>query len=140
MWSPQELIGQKVWLALEPEQTYGELQLLSEDTPRVQAELLQPTSPPWFYARYLNPPITVKAPGQWLSLHQAQQAVLLNPVIEPYEDDDLDFLPQDYSDEEYDSALDLPVSDEYEPFSDDWSERAWQDRLQKSRRGRPSNN
>jgi hypothetical protein len=110
MWSPQELIGQKVWLILEPEQSYGERELLppGAEAPRIQAELLQPTSPPWFFARYLNPPITIKGQGQWLSLHEAQQAVLLNPVLDDYEEDDLDFLPDDFSNEEYDSALDIP--------------------------------
>jgi hypothetical protein len=134
MWSPQELIGQKVWLELEPaqfygEQRYGEQQLRPDETLRVQAELLQPTSPPWFYARYLNPPVTVKTPGQWLSLHDAQQAALLNPVIEEFEDDELSYLPEDYSNEEYDSALDLPTGDEPELIPEEQPSFRLQDSL-----------
>jgi hypothetical protein len=126
MWSPQELIGQKVWLSLEPaqfygEQRYGDQQLRPGETMQIQAELTQPTSPPWFYARYLNPPTTIKAQGQWLSLFEAQQAALLNPVIEELEEDELalSYLPEDYSNEEYDSSLDLPLGDELDPTPDE---------------------
>lgn len=81
MLSPQELIGQKVWLSLQ-----SDAPLSNEDLPRVKAEIVQPTSPPWFFARYIDPPRTVHASGQWLTLYEAQQAVLIDPVIE-YEDD-----------------------------------------------------
>ncbi len=84
MLSPQDLIGQKVWLSLQPDAenqlVYGEL-----ETQKLQAEITQPTSPPWFFARYLNPPTLVRSSGQWLSLYEAQQAVLHNPVVE-YDD------------------------------------------------------
>jgi hypothetical protein len=107
MLSPQELIGQKVWLSLEPENafSYGD-----PGGPQVKAEITQPTSPPWFYARYLNPPASVRETGQWLSFADAQQAVLLHPVIEPLPIDDE--LEMDFEDEEYDSSLDIPSSNE----------------------------
>jgi hypothetical protein len=95
MLSPQDLIGQKVWLSLQPDAenqlAYGEL-----DTQQLQAEITQPTSPPWFFARYLNPPTLVRSSGQWLSLYEAQQAVLNNPVID-YDDDENDL--DDFEDE-----------------------------------------
>jgi hypothetical protein len=95
MLSPQDLIGQKVWLSLQPDAenqlVHGEL-----DTQKLQAEITQPTSPPWFFARYLNPPTLVSSSGQWLSLYEAQQAVLHNPVID-YDDDEDDL--DDFEDE-----------------------------------------
>jgi hypothetical protein len=102
MLSPQDLIGQKVWLSLQPdaesELVYGEL-----ETNQVQAEITQPTSPPWFFARYLNPPTLVRTSGQWLSLYEAEQAVLLNPVIE-YDDDDYeDNLDDDFLEDDLES-------------------------------------
>lgn len=106
MMSPQELIGQKVWLSLESDgpNSYGD-----PDAPQVKAEITQPTSPPWFYARYLSPPAYVRGTGQWLTLADAQEAVLFHPVIDPLPEDELDL---DFEDEEYDSSLDLPPSDQ----------------------------
>ncbi|MGB8700633.1 MAG: hypothetical protein WCD18_14550, partial [Thermosynechococcaceae cyanobacterium] len=46
--------------------------------------LTQPTSPPWFYARYENPSPVLRTAGQWLTLKEAQDAVLLHAVIEDY--------------------------------------------------------
>ncbi len=80
MLSPDDIIGQKVWLEVpqDPDYPYVEPQ-------RVKAVLMQPTSPPWFYARYEDAPRSVREAGQWLSLNDAQQAVLLHPVIEDYD-------------------------------------------------------
>ena len=88
MLSPDELIGQKVWLKVERDIDYPDL-----DPYRVKAVLTQPTSPPWFFARYEEAPPRLREPGKWLSLFEAQQAVLTDPVIEY---DDLD---DDYDDE-----------------------------------------
>jgi hypothetical protein len=105
MLSPQELVGQKVWVRLESDfSAYGNLYIDSDDDgPRVQAEITQPTSPPWFYARYLNPPATVHASGQWLTYKDAEEAVLMHPVL----DYDI-YANEDFSHEEYDDELDLP--------------------------------
>lgn len=93
MLSPDELIGQKVWVKVERDPDYPDL-----DPYRVQAEITQPTSPPWFFARYQDPPRRIHAAGKWLTLYEAQQAVLTDPVIE-YEDweneDDLDEISPD---------------------------------------------
>ncbi|RMH68065.1 hypothetical protein [Thermosynechococcus sp. OHK43] len=80
MMLPQAIIGQKVWLEVEPEDAY----YLGEKI-RVQAEISQPTAPPWYYARYINPPRWFRTQGQWLTHHEAERAVLLNPVLEDLE-------------------------------------------------------
>jgi len=94
MLSPDELIGQKVWVKVERDPDYPQL-----DPYRIQAEITQPTAPPWFFARYQDPPHRVHAPGQWLTLYEAQQAVLMDPVIDDYDDwddeDDLDEMSKD---------------------------------------------
>lgn len=93
MLSPDELIGQKVWVKVERDSDYPDL-----DPYRVQAEITQPTTPPWFFARYQNPPRRIHEAGKWLTLYEVQQAVLTDPVIE-YDDwddeDDLDELSPD---------------------------------------------
>lgn len=86
MLSPQDLIGQKVWLSVPVDPEYGLREYGQDQQHQIQAEITQPTSPPWFFARYLNPP-SGQHSGQWLSLYEAQQAVLLNPVIEYDEDE-----------------------------------------------------
>lgn len=85
MLSPQEVIGQKVWLNVQSDPAY-----LEGETHRVKAEITQPTSPPWFFARYLEAPPRIATLGQWMSLHEAQQAVLIDPVLELEEDYDED--------------------------------------------------
>lgn len=81
MLSPQEVIGQKVWLDVQSDPAF-----LESKAHRVKAEITQPTSPPWFFARYLEAPPQVLTLGQWMSLHEAQQAVLIDPVLELDED------------------------------------------------------
>ncbi len=81
MLSPQEVIGQKVWLNVQNNSTLPE-----SETYRVKAEITQPTSPPWFFARYLEAPPYISASGQWMSLYEAQLAVLEDPVTELEED------------------------------------------------------
>lgn len=80
MLSPQEIIGQKIWISLPRDPDfldYGDV-----EAQRIKAEVTQPTSPPWFFARYIDPPRSVSATGQWMSLYEAQLAVLQDPVIE----------------------------------------------------------
>lgn len=89
MLSPQELLGQKVWLKVQPD--------FDGETYRVKAEITQPTSPPWFFGRYLDAPARIPTSGQWMSWFEAQEAVLSDPVIEEdcYEDlyeDELDLI------------------------------------------------
>ncbi len=91
MLSPEELIGQKVWLTVQPD-------LEDSQTHRIKAEITQPTSPPWFFARYLNPPTRIQVPGQWMSLYEAQQAALIDPVIE---------LEEEHYEDLYEDELDL---------------------------------
>jgi hypothetical protein len=86
MLSPDELIGQKVWLKVDRDPNYPHLEPC-----RVQAEITQPTSPPWFFARYQNPPQRLQSLGQWLTLYEAQYAVLTDPVIDYDFDDEEDF-------------------------------------------------
>jgi len=93
MLSPQELIGQRVWLKVQANVGYYDA-----ETHRVKAEITQPTAPPWFFARYLDPPFAIKTAGQWMSLYDAQLAVLQDPVIE--EDDN-------YHEDLYEDELDL---------------------------------
>jgi hypothetical protein len=95
MLSPDELIGQKVWLKVERDMDYPDL-----DPYRVKAILTQPTSPPWFFARYEEPPARLRESGKWLSLYEAQQAVLIDPVI------DYDDIDDDY-DDEFSNELEL---------------------------------
>lgn len=92
MMLPQEIIGQKVWLEVERDDPYGPTVPV-----KVQAEISQPTSPPWFYARFENAPRWLRQSGQWLTQYEAEMAVLLNPVLEDldYEEDDLDDLYED---------------------------------------------
>ncbi|ATS19070.1 hypothetical protein BRW62_10345 [Parathermosynechococcus lividus PCC 6715] len=89
MMLPQDIIGQKVWLDVDSEDAY-----YPGETVRVQAEITQPTAPPWYFARYLNAPRWLRTQGQWLTHHEAEMAVLLNPVLEEPElvegDDDYD--------------------------------------------------
>ncbi|HEY9825629.1 MAG TPA: hypothetical protein V6D19_09285 [Stenomitos sp.] len=93
MLSPDDIIGQQVWLEVPRDADYPTL-----DPYRVKATITQPTSPPWFYARYDNPPPVIRATGQWLSLKEAQDAVLYNPVFEEDELGDEDW--NDWADEE----------------------------------------
>lgn len=81
MLSPDELLGQKVWLDIPSDLNYQ-----NSETYRVKAEITQPTSPPWFFARYLEAPAQIKTLGQWMSLYEAQVAVLQNPVLDSEED------------------------------------------------------
>ncbi len=85
MLSPQEIIGQKVWVTAPPDPHYPDLQ-----PAKIKAELTQPTSPPWFFALYIDPPRSIATAGQWISLYEAQLAVLQDPVLEleaEYEDE-----------------------------------------------------
>lgn len=77
MLSPQEIIGQKVWVTVSRDPNYVE-----QEPYRIKAEVTQPTSPPWFFARYIDPPAFISAMGQWMSLYEAQLAVLQDPVLE----------------------------------------------------------
>ena len=77
MLAPDELIGQKVWLEVERDPDYPYL-----DPYRIKAELTQPTSPPWFFARYEDAPPNLRSQGQWLTLNEAQQAYLFHPVLD----------------------------------------------------------
>jgi hypothetical protein len=97
MLSPDELIGQRVWINIPKDPDFPDY-----DFYRIKATLTQPTSPPWFYARFedMPPAVAVKMQGQWLSLNEAQQAVLLHPVVDDYDldyEDDLD----DYDDDDW---------------------------------------
>jgi hypothetical protein len=92
MLSPQEVIGQKVWLNVQTDSALPE-----NETYRVKAEISQPTSPPWFFARYLEAPPYISASGQWMSLYEAQLAILEDPVTELEEDY---YLEEDYEDED----------------------------------------
>jgi hypothetical protein len=94
MLSPSDIIGQKVWLEVPRDLDYP----LAEPI-RVKAVLTQPTSPPWFYARYEDAPRAVREAGQWISLYDAQQAVLLHPVFEETYLDEEDWVDE-YADEE----------------------------------------
>jgi hypothetical protein len=87
--SPTDLIGQQVWIEIpkDPDHPHS-------DSYRIKATLTQPTSPPWFYARFDSPPVTVREAGQWLSLKQAQDAYLYAPVLEDYD------LEEEFADEE----------------------------------------
>ncbi len=91
MLPPDELIGQKVWVKVERDPDYPDFEPY-----RIKAEITQPTSPPWFFARYQDPPRSIHSPGQWLTLYEAQQAVLMDPVIDyNFDDDDYDELSED---------------------------------------------
>ncbi len=92
MLSPEELIGQKVWIEIPRDPDFPDL-----DPIRLKAVITQPTSPPWFYARYDNPPPTIREAGKWISHLEAQQAYLYAPVLDDlvygddsYEDSDLE--------------------------------------------------
>jgi hypothetical protein len=88
MLCPQDLIGQKVWLSPPSSESDAPWWELGEDSQkRIQAEITQPTSPPWFFARYLGNPPSSLGSGQWMTLYEAQQAVLLNPVLEVEEEE-----------------------------------------------------
>jgi hypothetical protein len=78
---PDDIIGQQVWLEVPKDPDFPHL-----DPYRVKATISQPTSPPWFYARFEDPPITIRTSGQWLTLKEAEDAVLYNPVIEDYDE------------------------------------------------------
>jgi hypothetical protein len=77
MLAPEELIGQRVWVEIP-----RDLDLPGLDPHRLKAVITQPTSPPWFYARFEDPPPTISSLGKWLTLLEAQQAYLLHPVYE----------------------------------------------------------
>ena len=83
MLSPEEIIGQKVWLEIPRDPDYPHL-----DPIKVKAVITQPTSPPWFYARFDNPPPTLRESGKWLSHLEAQQAYLYAPVLDDLEWED----------------------------------------------------
>jgi hypothetical protein len=87
--SPTDLIGQQVWIEIpkDPDHPHS-------DVYRIKATLTQPTSPPWFYARFDSPPAAVREAGHWLSLKQAQDAYLYAPVLEDYD------LEEEFADEE----------------------------------------
>ncbi|MCM1981809.1 hypothetical protein [Lyngbya confervoides] len=95
MLSPEDLIGQKVWLEVPRDSDFPNL-----DPHRVKAVITQPTSPPWFYARYEDPPAALREPGRWISLYEAEQAYFFAPVLEDY----------DFAD---DSEEDIDYEDEY---------------------------
>lgn len=88
MLSPQEIIGQKIWITVARDPAYWD-----QEPVRVKAEITQPTSPPWFYAHYIDPPAAISAPGEWMSLFEAQLAVLQDPVLETdlCEEDELNY-------------------------------------------------
>jgi hypothetical protein len=92
MLSPDDIIGQQVWLKIPRDPDFPQVEPY-----RVKATLTQPTSPPWFYARFDDPPATLRATGQWLSLKEAQDAVLYHPVIPDY---DVEEDWNDWADEE----------------------------------------
>ncbi len=94
MLSPSDIIGQKVWLEIPRDSDYP----MAEPF-RIKAVLTQPTSPPWFYARFEDAPRSVREAGQWLSLNDAQQAVLFNPVLDDYYLNDFEE-DEDYANEE----------------------------------------
>ncbi len=90
MLNPDELIGQKVWIEVPRDSDFPQIEPY-----RVKAEITQPTSPPWFYARFEDPPAPVREGGKWLSPLEAQQAYLYAPVLEdlfdPLEEEELDY-------------------------------------------------
>ncbi|NCJ05885.1 hypothetical protein GS597_05035 [Synechococcales cyanobacterium C] len=86
MLSPDDIIGQKVWLTVARDPDFPDM-----DPYRVKAEITQPTAPPWFFARYEDAPIPVREVGKWLSLYEAQQVVLMDPVLEDYDWEDEDW-------------------------------------------------
>lgn len=92
MLSPDDMIGQQVWIEIPKDPDYPYLEVH-----RVKATLTQPTSPPWFYARFDSPPATVREAGQWLSPKEAQDAFLYSPVLEDY---DLEEELNDWADEQ----------------------------------------
>lgn len=92
MLSPNDLIGQQVWIEIPIDPNHPHL-----DVYRIKATLTQPTSPPWFYARFDSPPPAVRDSGQWLSLKEAQDVFLYHPVLEDY---DLEEDWNDWADEE----------------------------------------
>lgn len=94
MISPDELIGQKVWLKIERHPYY-----YGEEPLRVKAEITQPTSPPWFYLRYLDAPASVAESGRWMTLYEVQQAFLIDPVFEYDEEADFAFSEESNSDD-----------------------------------------
>ena len=94
MLSPSDIIGQKVWLEIPKDPDYP-----MAEPYRVKAVLTQPTSPPWFYARFEDAPRSIHESGQWMSLNDAQQAVLFNPVMDDYYFDNLEE-DEDYANEE----------------------------------------
>ncbi|WP_404785580.1 hypothetical protein [Altericista sp. CCNU0014] len=93
MLSPNDLIGQQVWIEIPVDRNNPRLEVY-----RIKATLTQPTSPPWFYARFDSPPAAVRDSGQWLSLKEAQDAFLYDPVLEDYDDLEEDW--NDWADEE----------------------------------------
>lgn len=97
---PDDIIGQQVWLEVQKDPDFPNL-----DPYRVKATITQPTSPPWFYARYEDAPRAIRTSGQWLTLREAEDAVLYSPVMDEYEQDDLDL-------EEEDDWNDFPYRDD----------------------------
>ncbi|MEM9136390.1 MAG: hypothetical protein AAGB01_03440, partial [Cyanobacteria bacterium P01_F01_bin.42] len=98
MLSPEELIGQKVWVEIPRDPDFPDLEPI-----RIKAIITQPTSPPWFYARFDSPPPTIRESGKWISPLEAQQAYLYSPVLEEVE----------YEDE---SREDFDLEDEFNIF------------------------
>jgi hypothetical protein len=90
---PDDIIGQQVWLEVQKDPDFPSL-----DPYRVKATITQPTSPPWFYARYEDAPSAIRTSGQWLTLREAEDAVLYHPVMDDYEQDDLDLEEEDWND------------------------------------------
>jgi hypothetical protein len=95
MLSPSDIIGQKVWLEIPRDPDYP-----MAEPYRVKAVLTQPTSPPWFYARFEEPPRTIHESGLWMSFSDAQQAVLFHPVIDDYYLDEFEDDLEAYANEE----------------------------------------
>lgn len=94
MLSPEEIIGQKVWLEIPRDPDFPQLEPI-----RIKAVLTQPTAPPWFYARFDNPPRTIRESGKWLSHFEAQQAYLYAPVLDEFDYEDDSSEDFDYEDE-----------------------------------------
>jgi hypothetical protein len=80
MLSPFDVIGQQVWIEIPKDPNYPHSEVY-----RIKATITQPTSPPWFYARFDAPPAAVREAGQWMSLKEAQDAFFYNPVLEDYD-------------------------------------------------------
>jgi hypothetical protein len=100
MLSPDELVGQRVWVEVPRDPDFPDF-----DVYRIKATITQPTSPPWFYARFEDAPpaVAIRTSGKWLTINEAQQAVLIHPVIDDYDLDYEDELDE-YDDDDWRSV------------------------------------